>query len=887
MRKYLVLVVLALGLVAGSLPACSGSQKAEPVTTIKHDSLNIDGAMRLSDVAVPKHYELDLTIDPSSEQFEGTTRINIDLSTPQRVLYLHGEDLNIEALTLVSGTKEVGGEAVFGANGGMAVILNEEAPAGEATLVFKYTAPFKEGLNGLYRVKEEGLWYAYTQFEPLDARRAFPGFDEPKFKTTYRTTMRVPAGMVALTNTKETDRVTEGNLEVFRFEVSKPMPTYLVAFAVGDFDILESEEPLDGVTLRLVAPKGKGVLGEYMLKRTPAVVRYLTEYFGQPFPYEKLDIVAVPNFSAGAMENIGLVTFRDSLLLLDSETASVAQRRSALSVMIHELAHMWFGNLVTMPWWDDLWLNESFATWMAAKGLVDLAPQLESSVDAVSGKGWVMMQDARKSARNIRNPIETVGDIHNAFDSITYGKGARVLQMFEVWMGPEKMQEALRAYTSTYANQGATTEQLLAELDKASGKPVGEALKTFLDQPGTPSVHVDLICEDKPVLKVTQKRWLPAGSDAPNQGLWQVPLCVRYEQRGRSEVHCELITQDSQNVALEATRCPKWFYPNANESGYWRWTMSEDALNKLSSRYLAELTTEEKVGLQSNLSAMLASEQIPPDTYLKSMEALGRESNRTLLLNTLGAMEFVNRFVTDEQRAKWTRKMSALTARRMRSVGYLPKANDAAEKGLLRARLFDSHFALTQDPKAKEEAQKIADAFLKDMKTVPADVAGVALEIVAREGTADLWLSLKLALEGAPTPAARSAIIRALGSFKDKDLHNKSLGLYLEGTIRTQDLWAIMGPSFSDDTTFANTWNWFTSNYSAIVEKAGQQAASNLPRVASGFCSADGAEKARAFFAGRPKVEGQERILDQTVEAIQHCERQKKYLENGLPGYLK
>lgn len=876
---------LAFGLFA---VACGASQPVEDTTTIRHDSLNVDGALRLADVATPKHYELDLTIDPTKDTFSGTVRINLELAAPQRVLYLHGQDMEFEAASFVSGNKEIGVETVAGLNGGLAAILAEEAPAGEGTLVFRYKAPFKEGLNGLYRTKEGENWYAFTQFEPLEARKAFPGFDEPRFKTTYRTVMRVPKGMIAATNTRLSDSVSEGEFDVHRFALSKPMPTYLVAFAVGDFDVVVAEEgALEGIEFRLLATKGKGELGDFMLRRTPAVVNYLVDYFGMPFPYDKLDIVAVPNFAAGAMENIGLVTFRDTLLLLDSETASLGQRRAALSVMVHELAHMWFGNLVTMPWWDDLWLNESFATWMAAKALVDMAPQLESSVDSISGKSWIMTQDSRTQARSIRNPVESTGDVYNAFDGITYGKGANVLRMFEAWIGPEAMKAGLRAYATKHAHQTATTEDLLAALNEASGKAVGTAMKTFLDQPGTPTLHVELVCEAKPTLSVSQKRWKAAGSQAPDAGPWHVPACFRFEERGKSKVHCELVTQETQAIELPTERCPKWVYPNADESGYYRWTMNEDAIDSVSTRFVSQLSVEERVGLQGNLSAMLAAEQVRPDVYLKSMAALAKDPNRTIFMNSVSAMEFADRAIGEDQRPSWNRKMAALTGPRMRKVGYAVKAKEPAQNGLMRASLMGSHWKLSADARTRTEADKIVAQFLKDMKTVPPDIAQAALAISAQEGTADLWLSLKMALEQAPSPAARSSIIRGLGSFKDKELHTRSLDLYLDGTLRGQDLWAVIGPSFDDEATYANTWAWFTKNYQKIVTIQGEKSAIRLPRVGGGFCTEEGAGKVSEFFGTVEKMDGQDRILSQTLESINECNRRKNYIKNGLESFLK
>lgn len=882
MKKSLVLAVLLA-------TACGGTPKKEVTQTIRHEAVNVDGHLRLTDRVVPTHYNLDLTIDPAQETFSGNVRAELDIKAPTHIVYLHGDQTTIKTFAIEVGKKSIGGEVVVGVNGGIALVLSEELQPGKAMLALQFEAPLDEAPTGLYRVKDGESWYAFTQFEPLEARQAFPCFDEPKFKTTFDTTLRVPAGLVAASNSRLKEKRNEGAFDVYTFDRTKPLPTYVVAFAVGEFDVVEAPADAAPVPLRLLATKGKGELGSYMLSRTPQILKNLTDYFGGPFPFDKLDIVAVPNFSAGAMENVGLVTFRESLLLLDPETASVGQRRGAMSVMIHELAHMWFGNLVTMAWWDDLWLNESFATWMAAKQLAVLAPQLESNIDGISGKSWVMFADARAQARVIRNPIESGGDVYNAFDGITYGKGARVLAMFESWLGEEAMQKGIQNYLNKHAYGTATTADFLGELDAASGKPVGAAMATFLDQPGTPMLDVQVICEaDKVSLNIKQARFKPAGSAAPDAGPWSTPACFRFEDKGKSTVRCDLVDADEKTLELPTARCPKWVYPNANERGYYLWNLPAADLNKLTTTFRKGLSVEEKVGLLNNLRALASSEKIAPEAYIAALLELGKEDHRTLFEGVLDELDGLDRAVPTEKRAKWNKRNAGLITPRLRKVGFEPRKNEKPEAGLIRAEIIKQSARLANDANTRKQAQKIVQAFLKDMTKVAPDIAGVALRIAAEQGEADLWLSYKMALAQAPTPAARNALISGLGAFKSPDLLPRSLALMLDGTMRSQDFWSLVGPAMRDETTFAIVWNWFTQNYDAIVEILGNKAKRGLPGIGGGFCSAEGKAEVEAFFADpNRRADGIERNLSNTLEGIDQCIRYRAYVAPGLDNLLK
>ena len=490
---------MAAGLVCALALAAVGCDKKNS----RGDQLQVsqlDGHARLGDAVTPTAYDLMLEVDPAEPTFAGKITIQLELEARADHIVLHAEELDIEQAQLTpEGGEAAAVEIKTGEHGGVAAVPAEALEPGNYELAISYTGALDEVPTGLYRVKEGDRWYAFTQFEPLEARQAFPSLDEPRFKAPFHLTVSAPQGLVVAANTPLASRgpdPTRPGWTLHDFQTSPPLPTYLVALTVGPLDVVAAPEgTIEGVPLRVLAPKGKGELAAYALEHTPRILAHQTEYFGQDYPFAKLDLVAVPNFSAGAMENVGLVTFRESLLLIDPETASLQSTYAARSVLAHELAHMWFGNLVTPAWWDELWLNESFATWMAAQTMEAVYPELGTGEREVRRVGRIMSQDSLVQTRAIRQPIEHGGDVYNAFDGITYGKGAAVLRMIEAWLSPEIFRAGVRNFLKDNAFGTGTTSELMSALEQASDEPVYDVMRTFIDQPGVPLLQVVSTCE--------------------------------------------------------------------------------------------------------------------------------------------------------------------------------------------------------------------------------------------------------------------------------------------------------------------------------------------------------------------------------------------------------
>lgn len=513
MRNVCFLSILSISLLA----ACG--QPQAPDTTDASVPIPVG---RLGTAVRPDHYRLDLTILPALEDFSGTAEIDVEIASATAVIYLHGNGLAVSdaSLRTSSGTTHTAVYEQVDDTGVARLTFPAPVPAGDATLRFEYTAPFRARPEGLYHTTVDGEAYAFTQFQPIDARRVFPGFDEPAFKTPFDITVTTRDGNVVIGNTEvQQEEIVDGGLRRMTLATTEPLPTYLLAFAVGPLDVVTGT-PLQPnrvrerlLPLRAAATRGKGQRLRFALDHTAAIVDYLETYFAVEYPYSKLDLIASPENGTGAMENAGAIVYGDALLLL-AENASVEQRQRFGAVHAHELAHHWFGDLVTPKWWDDTWLNESFASWMGNKAAHAWRPEYQLDMVSLVQALAAMNLDSRIAARKIRQPVEKNLQIASSFDAITYLKGGGVLSMFENYLGEDGFRDGLREHMRRFRHSVADVEDFMASLAAGSGRPdVVPAFLSFIDQPGVPVVAAQLSCdEDGARLSLAQSRYLPVGS---------------------------------------------------------------------------------------------------------------------------------------------------------------------------------------------------------------------------------------------------------------------------------------------------------------------------------------------------------------------------------------
>src|SRR5580704_11712392 len=468
--------------------------------------------LRLSDNVQPSHYAVDLTVVPDRDTFQGAVDINVDIRTAATVIWLNASDLEIKEASFQPLSGPSAKAQVLDGGKDFAGLSFDHAISGQGILHVSYQGKISRNSSaGLFQMKETDQWYVYSQFEPTDARRAFPCFDEPGFKVPWQLTLHVPKDDVAVANSPEVSHAAEPDgMQAVRFKESKPLPSYLVALAVGRFDIVDAGK-LGKTPLRIITPRGKGVNAKYAAESIPELLKLLEDYFGIPYPYEKLDSVVMP-ISNFAMENAGLITYGETLLLSKPGDDTIHRQRECAIVTAHEMAHQWFGDLVTTAWWDDIWLNEAFASWMENKIVGEWKPDWHIDVTMVNDRLYAMKVDSLVSTRRIRQPIESNDDIANAFDGITYQKGEAVIRMFEAWIGEDKFRKGIRQYLKQHAWGAATAKDFEAAISSAAGHNIAPAFDSFLNQAGVPEISAALDCSGKPALELAQKRLLPIGS---------------------------------------------------------------------------------------------------------------------------------------------------------------------------------------------------------------------------------------------------------------------------------------------------------------------------------------------------------------------------------------
>jgi len=827
---------------------------------------------------------MTLRIDPAAPTFSGEGRIQVELTSATRVVRLHADGLTLKkAVALVRGKAVTLEAKVDGSQ--LALVSPTPLPAGAVELQLAWSGPLPEAPVGIYRVQDGGRWYVFTQFEPLEARRAFPCFDEPRFKTPWSMAIEVPAGLGAFSNNPERAMVAMSNgWSRHEFEPTPPLPSYLVALAVGDFDVVEGEKVSGGkVPFRIIAPKGKGHLAGFALDKTPRHLAALEQWFGTPYPFAKLDLVAVPSFSSSGMENAGLITFREALLLMDGNKAAIEERLWCEGVIAHELAHMWFGDLVTMEWWDDLWLNEAFATWMGRKSMAVVSPELDVYEQSLRSKFGVMLGDARVNARAVRQPITKEGDIYNAFDGITYAKGAAVLTMIEAWIGPAQFQAGVRNYLAEHAHGSATTHDLLEHLGRAGKVDVATPVNTFLDQPGVPLVSLDWRCEPDGVvsLDVRQSAYKLMGDPRGEvPGRWQIPVCARLSDGRKNYDHCALLSEAATTWRVNAGFCPTFSHPNIGESGYYRW---ETRLGPIS---IARSDKAAFAGYVASLRGGIDSGRMPLATLLDGVEPLLEASvSPSELDDLMGALAQVARFDPEAPRdARFQKKARTWLDRIPLDLGL----GDTPRERRRMPALVRSLAGLTLDKRVFAQATKVAQAFLGELegsasktKSSEEDVA-VYLPLyvygLGRDATGALqrsaaWTRLRAAFDKVRDPGERDAVIEALASFDDPELITKSYDLLLDGTLRAQDLRTLRSKTHGRRPVTQAVWTWLTGNFDGLVAKLGSKSAPGLPGFAGAYCEPGDDALVAAFFASKKASlpSGVDRPLAQTLEQIRAC----------------
>jgi len=872
-----VFIAIALGAI---LSACAGSRH-EPSETRPSDGPVPEG--QLPQGVRPTAYRLNLEVIPTKDSFSGTAMITIELEESAALIWMHGERLDVTSVYATHATTRIEATWEQKTSDGVAKVeFREPLPAGRSTLHFEYFAPFDTPLRGLYRTTSGGETYAFTQFESISARLAFPCFDEPRFKTSFEVTLTIPADHFAASNTPvERAAALPNGLQRIHFVPTPPLPTYLVALAVGPFDVVSgvaippNEIRPFPIPLRGIAAKGRGPLLRHALDHTAAFVEALERYFGIPYPYRKLDLVAVPDFAAGAMENVGLITFREWLLLLDVERATEGQLRAFAYVMAHELAHQWFGNLVTMPWWDDIWLNEAFATWMGNKVVHELHPEYRSDLASLASAHGAMNADSLTSARSIRQPIVSNHDIKNAFDMITYQKGGAVLSMFEHWIGDETFRDGIRAYLRRHEGGTATSSDLLAALDEASPADVTAPFLSFLTQPGVPLLRSDsnTACESGARrVSLVQERYLPIGSTGSPRSTWQIPFCVRHANGST----CGLLVDSEDQIELPG--CPAWWMPNDRGAGYFRFAMTPRDWAALRTKGFSKLSDAGKQAVADSLYANLASGSLAVKDLLPWLPRFAASPLRQVASGPMAPLRFMmTEAASSKTRPKVAKYAERLYRARYRRLAWRSKPGESSDTKLLRGTVVDFMVMDVRDRKARARAARLGRAYIgygqdPDPGAVDPQLASLALATAVQDGDGAFFDHLLAMLEASTDATMRSRILGALGHAEAPALSRRALDLTLNPKLRLNETSTALATQLRNPATRDRAWAWLKENFDAFTARMGNAQAGNAPWYAASLCTREAANDVQAFFEPRvAALAGGPRNLAGAVEAIQLC----------------
>jgi alanyl aminopeptidase len=827
---------------------------------------------------------LELRIDPREKQFSGTVVINLQAEEVVNSIWLHGKDLNVTEVWVVDASEEhTAGTYEQKHESGVSLIsLNEAVGPGPLDLHVAWSAEFNDLPNGLFRVERGENAYAATQFQPISARKVFPGFDEPGFKVPFDISLITPTGQVAITNTPERSAQDLGDGNTRReFETSRPLPTYLLAFAVGPYDLVDYGviPPNDirdrDVPLRAIAAKGQGKNLKYALEHTPGILTALEEFFGTPYPYRKLDLIAVPTSFGGAMENAGAITYDEYLLLMD-ESAAIDQRRAYTAVHAHELGHMWFGDLVTPKWWNDIWLNESFATWIMYKAAGEYWPEGEFARRTQVGALGAMTNDSLAAARQIREPVDHNDSISDAFDGITYQKGGGVLAMLERYTGEDEFRDGIRLHLERHADGVADAEEFIASVAEGSGKAeIEAAFKSYIEQPGVPLLDVQVDCESgqSPTLVVSQARYAPLGSSIDPQGSqWLVPMCVSYQDGGADKSECIMLRERQQTFPLQSDQCPSMLNPNAGGAGYYRFNMNETWWQGLIAG-IPSMQPADALVASDSLDAAFRAGTVTAATYLAGMNALINSEAWDVVESALDQLEAIIEIIEYDQLGPVNAALSSIATPRLERLAG--QTGDAAD--LLNARLQRFLMVVARDealraPVAEQAARRIGMKGEPDTAAVPQSELETVLSVGVQDLGRPFFDALMEQALASEDRAFRGDAFGALARAEDPALVADLQKLILSGQMQGYEPIFMLFRQMARPATTELTYDWFLENFDAVIAMMPDSFRSRLPAFGSSFCSNKRADEWASFVESHAdRLPGYERSLAQADETVRLC----------------
>lgn len=829
---------------------------------------------RLPETAQPLAYKISLTPDMVAFTFSGEETITLNVTSDIREITLNALELDIESATIDQNGKTQNGQIVLDAPSERAKLLfPADIKAGSATLSLKFKGEINDKLRGFYRSAQtlkngDKSWIALTQFEATDARRAFPCFDEPSFKATFQLTLTVDQDLTALSNTKvESEKVDAASgKKTITFKETMKMSTYIVAFVVGKLEVSETVM-VDGIPMQIYAPLGKVHLTKFALEIGAAALSFFNKYYGIKYPGDKMDMIAVPDFAFGAMENLGAVIYRESALLVDQTTASHAELERVADVVAHELAHMWFGNLTTMKWWNGIWLNEAFATFMELVAVDNFAPQWKRWETFGVSRAMAFATDGLKATRPIEFPVTAPSEANGMFDILTYEKGASVLRMLEQYIGPDKFKNGVNAYLNQHKFANTETSDLWHALAAASDTPVKEIMDSWIFQEGYPLVSVDTTNGGKSALLKQERFYYLA--DTSGEELYQVPVLLKAKLTGSETLVEKRVLLNEKELLIAFAEEIEWLLINAGGSGFYRVNYSHALLDKLK-KVLPSLSTLERFNLVSDQWSLAVNGTVKLDQFYEFARLFKDETDKNVWSVLISALQYCERVLNKNATAGAA--IVALTQEILqptyKKLGWQAQSGEDELTKQLRGMAIGALGTTGQDKAIQQEAEARYARHLSGEAVLAPDVLSAVVTILASCGDEKRYAEFELAFKNGSSPQEQERYMYALAQFKQEKLLQKTLEKTLNGEVKGQNAPYLVRNLMLNPSGRQVGWKFVTTNWETINKTFPSLIMTRLVEGVTGLTEDALAKEVFSFFDNYEFAGGQ-KTVDQHLEKLQ------------------
>jgi puromycin-sensitive aminopeptidase len=825
---------------------------------------------RLPADVTPERYQIRLTPDLSTWTFAGEETVSVQVHAPVDKIVVNAAELQFSSVTVTGANgKALAADVGLDTENEQAIFtLPETLPGGSYDVQIRFSGILNDKLHGFYRStykdaqgNEKPL--ASTQFESTDARRAFPCWDEPAFKAVFQVTLVVDQALAAISNARVMREIPLrgiGKKEVV-FADSIKMSTYLVAFIVGEF---ERTPPIiaDGVPLSVCAVPGKENLAGFALEIAKASLEHFSRYYGIPYPGDKLDLIAIPDFASGAMENLGAITFRETALLVDPEKAARSELERVADVVSHENAHMWFGDLVTMKWWNGLWLNEAFATFMEMLAVDAWKPEWRRWDSFTISRAAAMQVDGLKSTRPIEFPVEKPEEAAGMFDVLTYEKGASVLRMLEQYLGAEGFRDGIRLYLRRHEYANAETTDLWDALEESTQQPVRALMDKWIFQAGYPLISV---ARETRGIVLSQQifRYIQDGSDQERN--WDVPIFLRAGTKAGVVQKTLLLTGRELRVELPEAQ---WVAVNAGGHGFYRVRYSGDLIDALEQGLQSNLSPVERFGLINDTWASSLAGLTPLPDYLRLLDLLRDENDINVWTTVIGSSHHLKRILHETQCVTLEKRLRALLRPAFERLGWTPTEGEPALASQLRGDLLGALGTIAEGVQCQERARELYARYERDPDTVERNLIPSLVSIVAHTGSGAQYEKFYARFKSAKTPQEETRYLFALAAFREPELIDRTLKMTISGEVRTQNSPYLMRGILLNKVAREKAWAFMKTHWEEMIRQYPDNAIPRMCEGVIGLVTPELERDVRQFFADHPVKQGAKQ-MDQHLERLQ------------------